>query len=76
MVEGGPDSADEDDTDAALADLRERHARDEITDAEFERRVERLLETESVDDAETFFDGRDVGRRERDRERAQPRGRN
>ncbi|PSP32540.1 hypothetical protein BRC64_06440 [Halobacteriales archaeon QH_10_67_22] len=69
MVEGGPDSADEDDTDAALADLRERYARGEITDAEFERRVERLLETESVDDAETFFDGRDAGRRERDRER-------
>jgi uncharacterized membrane protein len=31
----------------ALATLRERYARGEITDAEFEDRVERLLETET-----------------------------
>ncbi len=41
-------------TDAALADLRERYARGELGDDEFERRVERLLETESVADATSF----------------------
>jgi len=42
------------DTDAALADLRERYARGELDEAEFEARVERLLETESVADARKF----------------------
>lgn len=41
----------EDDTADALEQLRERYARDEISEAEFERRLERLLETESVADA-------------------------
>lgn len=35
--------------DDPLATLRNRYARGEIDDAEFERRVERLLETEDVD---------------------------
>lgn len=35
-----------DDDDDPLAILRERYARGELTEAEFERRVERLLETE------------------------------
>lgn len=52
----------EGDTDAALADLRERYARGELDDGEFENRVERLLETESVADAKAFA--------ERARERA------
>ncbi|MFC7138617.1 SHOCT domain-containing protein [Halosimplex aquaticum] len=46
-----------DDTDEALEALRDRYARGEIDDEEFETRVERLLETESVDDAETFLRG-------------------
>jgi len=41
---GRHSTADEDD---ALAELRRRYARGELTDEEFERRVERLLETES-----------------------------
>jgi len=41
-------------TDAALADLRERYARGELDDEEFEARVERLLETESISDAKSF----------------------
>lgn len=41
-------------TDAALADLRERYARGELDDDEFERRVERLLETGSITDAMSF----------------------
>ncbi len=39
-----PTSEDDD----ALATLRERYARGELTDAEFERQVEQLLETEDV----------------------------
>ena len=46
------DEADEDVDDDALATLRERYARGELTDAEFERQVEKLLETESVYDTE------------------------
>lgn len=51
---GGDPGRDEE----ALAQLRERYARGELTDEEFERRVDRLLETESVDDARTFADRR------------------
>jgi len=39
----------------ALAELRRRYADGEIDEAEFERRVERLLETESVADAEDAY---------------------
>ncbi|WP_436931002.1 SHOCT domain-containing protein [Halosimplex halobium] len=53
-------------TDDALAELRARYAAGEIDDVEFERRVERLLETESVDDAETFL-ATETEDRERDR---------
>ena len=38
----------------ALETVRNRYARGEIDEAEFERRVEVLLETESVDDAEAY----------------------
>ncbi|MBX0287207.1 SHOCT domain-containing protein [Haloarcula salinisoli] len=42
------DSRPTTDEDDALATLRERYARGELTEAEFERQVERLLETEDV----------------------------
>ena len=58
-----------DDADAALAELRDRYARGELDDEEFEARVERLLETESVDDAETFLGSGGDDSDERDRER-------
>lgn len=73
----------ESDADAALADLRERYARGELDEDEFEARVERLLETESVADAKEFAertregpvtDGRETGsdaaRSDEERERA------
>ena len=40
----------------ALETLRNRYARGEIDEAEFERRLEALLETESVEDAEVYAD--------------------
>jgi uncharacterized membrane protein len=63
------ESAEEQD---ALTRLRERYATGDIDEEEFERRVERLLETESVDDAETFYHGsenRDTSKEKSDRER-------
>lgn len=38
--------------DAAVAALRERYARGELTDAEFESRVERLVEAGSTEDTQ------------------------
>jgi uncharacterized membrane protein len=45
------DDTSSDETEDALETLRQRYARGDLTDDEFERRVERLLETESVTDA-------------------------
>jgi uncharacterized membrane protein len=44
----------------ALVELRERYARGELDDEEFESRVERLLETESVADARTYVERQDA----------------
>jgi len=49
-------SAPTGETDDALAVLRERYARGELDEAEFEAQVERLLETESVADADALFE--------------------
>jgi len=38
------------DTDGSIEALRSRYARGEITDEQFERKVEKLLETESLDE--------------------------
>ncbi|WP_424002330.1 SHOCT domain-containing protein [Haloarcula salina] len=54
-----PDRADED---APLDRLRRRYAEGELTDEQFERKLERLLETETLEDVE------DATRRERERE--------
>jgi len=44
-----PATTDRDgETEAALATLRQRYARGELSDVEFERRLERLLETTAV----------------------------
>ncbi|MFC7071158.1 SHOCT domain-containing protein [Halobaculum lipolyticum] len=68
---GSADGADErvaepptdPDTRDALDTLRDRYARGELTDEQFERKLDRLLETESLEDVE------DRKRRERDAER-------
>lgn len=53
----------------ALETLRERYARGELTDAEFERRLDRLLETETLEDVERRTRARGDRDRGRDRER-------
>ena len=55
------DDADRSD---ALAELRSRYARGDIDEAEFERRVERLLETETSADAAAYVEGDARERRE------------
>lgn len=58
----------------ALETLRDRYARGELDDAEFERRVEKLLENESIEQVEERVEKGKVEReqveRERERERA------
>ncbi|WP_435180598.1 SHOCT domain-containing protein [Halorussus sp. AFM4] len=46
------DEADEPDNRDALETLRDRYARGELTDEQFERKLERLLDTESLEDVE------------------------
>lgn len=52
------------DTSDALDTLRDRYARGELTDEQFERKLDRLLETETVEDAAEYR-----RRAEMDRER-------
>ncbi|MFC6787195.1 SHOCT domain-containing protein [Halobaculum halobium] len=64
--DGGTDGRPEEpptdpDTRDALDTLRDRYARGDLTDEQFERKLDRLLETESLEDAE------DRRHRERDR---------
>jgi uncharacterized membrane protein len=47
----GPVSDATDDVDAALATLRERYARGDLSEAAFEAKLEALLETETPEDA-------------------------
>lgn len=53
-ADAGTGSTSGDDTADALETLRERYARGELTEVEFERRVEKLVGTESVEDARTY----------------------
>lgn len=70
----GPASQDGS-ADDALSTLRERYARGELTDEQFERKVERLLETETLEDVEDrararrTLDGSRAPDPERERER-------
>ena len=42
-----------------LHTIRERYARCELTDAQFERKLERFLESETIEDVTDRFDARD-----------------
>ncbi|THE65336.1 SHOCT domain-containing protein [Salinadaptatus halalkaliphilus] len=53
----------------ALETLRDRYAAGELTDAQFERKLERLLETETIEDADRW---RHDAREERDRRHERP----
>ena len=46
----------------ALETLRDRYARGELTDEQFERKLERLLETETIEDVEDARRRVDAGR--------------
>ena len=54
-----------------LESLRERYASGEIDEAEFERRVEQLLETESETETDQFYGGRERDRFESGSERGE-----
>ncbi|ELY96573.1 hypothetical protein C482_15643 [Natrialba chahannaoensis JCM 10990] len=63
-------TADESTPGDALETLRERYAAGEITDDQFERKLERLLETESLEDVEQRHQRtRETSVRDRDRNR-------
>lgn len=53
-AEASLDPAVSDADSEALATLRARYARGDLDEAEFEHRLERLLETENVDDARSY----------------------
>lgn len=57
-----------DETADALEELRNRYARGELSDEEFDRRVERLVETESVRDAEKYAQRLDTRERQQTHE--------
>ncbi|MFP8888414.1 SHOCT domain-containing protein [Natrialbaceae archaeon A-CW2] len=59
-------NGDMDATDA-LETLRDRYARGELTDEQFERKLEHLLETESLEDLEDRLSEQDSRSRSRDR---------
>jgi len=65
---GATHDPERDREDDALATLRERYARGDLTEAEFERRVERLLETEDRETASELAVDVDRADRERDAE--------
>jgi len=67
-LRGDGSDASSDDEDDALATLRERYANGDLTEAEFERRVERLLETEDRETATELGVDRDRTAGERDAE--------
>ncbi len=53
----------------ALETLRERYAAGELTDDQFEQKLDRLLETETLEAADQRRRGRETSVRERDRDR-------
>ena len=64
----GPDEADARSTVDALELLRERYARGELTDEQFERKLDRLMETTTPENAAEWRAERTREDRERERE--------
>ncbi|ELY40330.1 SHOCT domain-containing protein [Natronorubrum tibetense] len=64
-----PERADETTPGDALETLRERYAAGELTDDQFEQKLDRLLETETLEDADRRRRGRKANVRDRDRDR-------
>lgn len=68
------EASDDETTEDALETLRDRYARGELTEAQFERTVEGLLETETLEDARDRLAGsadtvaQDGSERQRERE--------
>ncbi|KTG10602.1 hypothetical protein AUR64_08005 [Haloprofundus marisrubri] len=62
-----------DDTDRALATLRDRYANGELDESEFERRLEQLLNTETTADARAELRRRESAGADLEREREQAR---
>ncbi|QLH80619.1 SHOCT domain-containing protein [Halosimplex pelagicum] len=56
LPDRGTDDESREDTADPLAELKARYARGEVGDAEFERRVERLVGAEDLDGSETVDD--------------------
>lgn len=66
---GGTEPAGADrNTRDALETLRDRYARGELTDEQFERKLSRLLETDTVENAEEWAGDPADGRADHDRE--------
>ncbi len=63
-----PTSDDTTSKEDALTTLRDRYARGELTDEQFERKLNLLLETESMEDIEQRFNERNHRERITDRE--------
>jgi len=71
-VEKGPsagDGSDIEDTADALERLRTRYANGDLTDEQFERKLDRLLETETPEDAAEWVGRNRESERETERER-------
>lgn len=66
--EAGPSATSTPSDDQALETLRNRYAKGEIDEVEFERQVENLLETESAADAKASATSSDIGRERTKRE--------
>jgi len=63
-----PDERRSAEADESLQTLRERYARGELTDEQFERKVERLLETETLEGIEAETDAPETAAGHTDRE--------
>jgi len=66
QTQSGSDSSGSASSETPLESLRRRYAEGELTDEQFERKLDRLLETETLEDVEEY---RERASNERERER-------